>query len=171
MSQAELSGLGWPFSAVTFRVFGMPAPKGSMKPVYRLVNGRLVGRVQLVPDNPPALKRWSAAVAGSALAALHGKRWSAADRLVKPFFRDRPLACEITFVLERSTKTAQAAQWAHYAQGDLDKLVRATLDPMEGLVFDNDRRICELTSRKRYEEPGAGVPLGALVSVWPLDAA
>jgi crossover junction endodeoxyribonuclease RusA len=165
VSQAELSGLGWPFSAISFRVFGMPFPKGSMKPVYRLgAGGRLIGRVQLVPDNPPALKRWSAAVAGSAIAAI--PRGPA-----RPFFRDRPLACEITFVLERATKTAQKANWAHYAQGDLDKLVRATLDPMEGLVFDNDRRICELTSRKRYEEPGAGVPLGALVSVWPLDAA
>lgn len=162
--QVELSGLGYLFSAVRFRVFGMPAPKGSMRAVYRLsASGKLIGSVQVIPDNPPALKRWSLAVAGSARAAVH--------RHPQPFFRARPLACEITFVLERSTARAKKADWAHYAQGDLDKLVRATLDPMEGLVFDNDRRIVELTARKRYEEAGAGVPLGAMVDCWPLDAA
>lgn len=155
MTQAELAGMGWPFNAVRFRVFGVPHPKGSMK----IVPGGRGGRGQLVPDNTPALERWTKAVAGSALAAVHRSQ-------VRPVFQRRPLAVEITFVLERGSAKRS---WAHYAQGDLDKLVRATLDPMEGLVFDNDRRIVELTARKRYDDPGAGVPLGALIDVWPLD--
>lgn len=158
MTQAEMTGLGWPFSAVRFRVFGVPAPKGSMKIMRR------GAKAWLIPDNPPALERWTRAVAGSAMAAVHRAH-------ARPVFALRPLAVEITFVLERVTATAKKAQWAHYSHGDLDKLVRATLDPMEGLVFDNDRRIVELTARKRYEDPGSGLPLGAQIDVWPLDAA
>lgn len=160
MTQAEMTGLGWPFSAVRFRVFGVPAPKGSMK----IVPGGRRGMGQLIPDNPPVLERWTRAVAGSALAAVHRSP-------ARPVFVNRPLAVEITFVLERVTATSKKASWAHFAPGDLDKLVRATLDPMQGLVFDNDKRICEITARKRYEDPGAGVPLGACIDVWPLDAA
>lgn len=162
MKQGRLDLPAWPFNAVKFRVFGVPAPKGSMRARIRVVNGRPVGRPWVVADNDAALTAWSKAVAGSALAAVH-------RHPARPVYQGRPLALDVTFVLERVTKTSQRAQFAHYGQGDLDKLLRATLDPMEGIVFDNDRRFVEIACRKRYHDEGAGVPVGAIVDVWPLD--
>lgn len=143
------------------RIYGLPAPKGSPKIQTRDRAGRTLHHPRVLPDSP-ALERWARCVAGSALAAVH--------RRPQPFFRRRPLAVEITFVMPRPA-TRRKALFAHYAVGDLDKLVRATLDPLHGTVFDNDSRVVELIARKRYEEPGASIPLGAICDIWPLDAA
>ncbi len=163
MKQGRLDLPAWPFNSVTFRVFGIPRPKGSMVARIRRVKGRPVGRPWVVAADDGALHLWSKSVSGSALAAVH-------RHPVRPVYQGRPLAADVTFVLERTTKTSQVARWAHYAAaGDLDKLLRATLDPMEGIVFDNDKRFVEIACRKRYHDEGAGVPVGAIVQVWPLD--
>jgi len=47
--------------------------------------------------------------------------------------------------------------------------VRATLDPMQEIVFDNDTRIVELTASKLYAD--AEHPIGAYIQVRPLEAA
>lgn len=161
MSQRELPGYGQP-DHVRFRVFGSPAPKGSPNVVTRDRHGQPLKAPRVLGDSP-ALARWDRAVKGCALAAVHGRG--------RPVYVGRPLACEIHFVLPRPA-AASRRYHAHYAQGDLDKLVRATLDPLEGLVFDNDRRIVELSATKAYAgSPGSvlDLPLGAVVDVWPLD--
>lgn len=135
-----------------FTVFGLPTPKGS----YSVHNGRLL------EQGATKLRRWEKAVASSAQAAAWGKTW--------PLFVGRPLYVELVFVLPKPKKYA-FTDYAHYAQGDIDKLERATYDAMQGVVFDNDTRIVDHRIRKAYRADGMTEGCtGAVVMVTALDA-
>jgi Holliday junction resolvase RusA-like endonuclease len=141
-------------------VLGTPAPKGSNRAMVR------GGHAVFVPGgskvNQVKLKSWDVAVREEALEQL-GQR-------TEPVFVGVPLAVTITFRLARP-----AGHWSKRhglkpsapqfpaVKPDIDKVTRATLDSLSGLVFDDDARIVELVVRKRYAEPGRE---GAEIRVW-----
>jgi Holliday junction resolvase RusA-like endonuclease len=47
-----------------------------------------------------------------------------------------------------------SAPAAPRSKPDVDKLARTTLDALTGIAFDDDSRIVDLVTRKRYAEPG-----------------
>lgn len=146
---------------VLLDVFGTPAPKGSNRAMVR------GGRAVFVPGgskvNQVALKGWDVAVREGALEQL--------GPCLSPKFVACPLAVTITFRISRpgghwNPKTGQlkaSAPQFPAKKPDVDKLARATLDSLNGLVFDDDARIVELVVRKRFAEPGRE---GAEIRVW-----
>jgi Holliday junction resolvase RusA-like endonuclease len=130
-----------------FFVPGVPAPKGSLKAIpFRRKTGKL--GVSVKHDNPK-VKTWMANV------ALIGRRsWKGEPT-------DDELRVELVFLLPRP-KTVKR-EWPS-AKPDIDKLARAILDALEGVVFTNDSRVVQLDTSKEYAEPELGDEPG--VNVW-----
>jgi Holliday junction resolvase RusA-like endonuclease len=143
---------------IAFNVLGAPAGKGS--PQARVHNGHVV-----VHENRRT-KTWEALVREAALVAIGDVR--------TPPFVDVPLVVTITFWLARPSghwgkHGLKSSAPRHPAKKpDIDKLVRATLDPMNGTIFDDDSRIVSLVAVKSYADLVGSA--GASIRVERLDA-
>lgn len=143
---------------IVIRVLGTPAPKGSPRVVMRGRGGVPLKSPRVLKDSPRT-EAWHSIVAYAAQEAMVGR---------VPFV-GVALRVSVIFRLRRP--------WGHYGKKgllpsappypsvkpDLDKLIRATMDPLEGVVFDGDSRIVETLSRKLYAE--LGEPEGAEIVV------
>lgn len=123
------------------KVFGHPAPKGSLKCI-----GRQGGRHQLIEDNK-ATKPWRQRIHKAAPhLTINGQPW------------DGPVGIVLTFTLERpATVPLTRRAWPHvHGTGDDDKLARTVLDGLEDAgVLTNDAQVCSLTATKCYPDtPG-----------------
>ncbi len=149
---------------LSFNVLGTPAPKGSSRAI--LIKGRAVNVPGGSNTNRTQLKSWDVSVRAAAAFKL-GKR-------DEPLFLGKPLHVELQFRLQRpaghwGTKGLKpSAPIAPATKPDIDKLVRATLDSMNGLVFDDDSRIVRLLVTKTYAAPGQD---GAFIHVCEYDPA
>lgn len=121
------------------KVFGKPAPKGSLK----CIGGK--GRHQLIEDNK-ATKPWRERIhlAGPHL-QLDGQPW------------DGPVGITLTFTLDRPASVKPSARpWPLVrgkGSGDIDKLARTVLDGLEDAgVLTNDAQVCVLTATKAYTD-------------------
>lgn len=135
-------------------VLGTPAPKGSS----RAFMNKRTGKAILAPGgsrvNQDKIKGWASAVREAAAEAI--------GEVVDPVFVDRCLIVVLEFKLARpmghwhKTKggLVNNAPVAPRTKPDIDKLARTTLDALTGVAFDDDSRIVELVTRKRYAEPG-----------------
>lgn len=152
---------------ITLHVDGTPAPKGSKSsfvPINKLTgqpfrrpNGGIV--VNTVDGNKPAVKAWSACVAAAAREVMQREA-----KLV-----NAALAVSVVFRLQRPPGhygvrgLKPSAPMYPAVKPDLDKLVRATMDPLEGLVYDGDSRIVRMVADKVYcahgEAAGADITI------------
>lgn len=144
--------------SISFSVVGTPAPKGSKSsfvPINKLTgqpfrrpNGGIV--VSTVDGNKPAVKAWHADVAIAAKTAMEGL----------PMFVGSALRVCAVFRLVRPAghygKKGLKPSAPRYpsVKPDLDKILRATMDPLEGVVFDGDSRIARFEVTKVYCAPG-----------------
>ena len=152
-----------PARVIAFDVLGTPAPKGSARAFYKAGMKRAV----IVKDNSDRQKSWDAAVRDAASSAV--------GALTSPPFVDTPLEVTIVFRMARPAghwgkgrnagKLAPRAPRAPRGKPDIDKLARATLDALTGIVFDDDARIVDLMLRKEYALPGRE---GAWIGVTPI---
>jgi Holliday junction resolvase RusA-like endonuclease len=137
------------------RVYGLPAPKGSMKCVGKN------GRHQLVEQLAKTVTPWRALVvaAGKALpvSGLVG-----------------PIGVEVTFTVPRpKTVPLSVREWPTVARGDLDKMCRLLLDGLEDAgLYGNDSQVVDLHAVKAYPDtPGATDRLdrpGAVIRIFPI---
>lgn len=149
--------------AISFRVDGTPAPKGSKKFLLRRGNGQPI----IIDGNSKAVKSWSADVAGAARTAM----------AQMPMFSGRALQVVIVFRLVRpaghfgKAGLKRSAPAFPQVKPDLDKLLRATMDPLEGVVYDGDSRIVAFDARKVYAGPGevAGADITVEVVGQPVE--
>jgi len=125
----------------SFVVDGAPVPQGSMR-------GYVVkGHAVLTSDNPN-LGTWRQAVAYRAREAMTGQH---------PY--EGPVQVEIQFLLARpkghfgARGLLPSAPDLPVTKPDLDKLARAILDGMTGVVFRDDAQVWELNTSKRYCSP------------------
>ena len=138
---------------VSFDVAGMPAPQGSMRAFVR--NGHAV----VSHARRASLEAWRIAVAQEARAAMH-----AADLF------GGSLAVRIVFRLPRpSSHTGKrgllpSAPLYPITAPDADKLLRAVLDALTGVVWLDDAQVGHILVRKDYAAPGQSP--GASVDVW-----
>jgi crossover junction endodeoxyribonuclease RusA len=119
---------------------GRPAPQGSK---------RHVGGGILV-ESSKAVAPWRTTVAWHAAQAHQGA----------PL--DGPLAVHVGFVMPRpAALPKRKATPAHTKRPDIDKLARAVLDALSGVVWRDDSQIDDLHPTKRYaeldEQPGAHI--------------
>lgn len=62
-----------------------------------------------------------------------------------------PLKTRFLFLLPRK-KTVKRPFPTKKTDGDIDKLVRALLDAMTGIVYKDDSQVCDSSERKRYAD-------------------
>jgi Holliday junction resolvase RusA-like endonuclease len=125
---------------VSGRAVGIPQTKGST----RLVPTRR--GVRVTADNP-RLRAWSTAVGRTALDAR------ARSGLSVPL--SVAATVDLVFLLPRPQRTKRIDP---DCRPDLDKLVRAVLDALTGVVWIDDGQVVALSARKTYaradEAPG-----------------
>jgi Holliday junction resolvase RusA-like endonuclease len=161
-------------STLLVNVLGTPRPKGSMRVVSRDRFGQPLPRARLIANSPHKLQSWDRNVAGAAIAAM-----VQVGRDEFPWHK-RPLAVVATFRFARPEGHFGArglrpkAPLFMTSKPDVDKILRATLDAMTGLVYDDDSRIVAESSRKAWcadhEAPGALLELTTLDDVQLLIA-
>lgn len=132
---------------VEFFVAGVAQPKGSAKAFVPKGWNRAV-----ITSSNPRLKEWQTLV--SLEAARH----------VSQGALEGPVVVEFGFILHRPESLPKKV--GHCTKKpDIDKLARAGLDALTGIVFKDDAQVVDLLARKRYVRPG-GVT-GVLVLVRP----
>lgn len=151
--------MGCPVTIVDVFVPGRPIPQGSLRAFTR--DGQ---RVRLAHSNATALSAWRGTIAHAI-----GQRF---PELV-PF--PGPVRVTVAFHLQRPKNhyrtgrlsemlRPSAPTWPAIAP-DLDKLSRAVLDALTGVVIRDDGQVVELAAVKRY----AGLtPIGARIIVQPI---
>ncbi len=125
---------------VAFTVSGLAVPQGSVRAFPAAEIG---GKIRVV-NTTPALRAWRDAIGWEAKAAMGG------DPLMSG-----PLHARLEFILPRPKSVSRRYP---AVVPDLDKLVRAAFDGLEGAIYVNDSRIVSLSTRKTYgDAPGVVV--------------
>lgn len=146
-----------PMPGLTIVVPGVPVPQGSLRAFTRN------GKAWASSDNPRT-RPWKAAVTSEAAIAVE------AAGLANPAYERRPVAVAITFLFPRPK--------GHYGRRgllpsapsqmttlpDIDKLVRAVLDALTGIVWRDDAQVVVLDIRKAYQREGED--LATSIDVW-----
>lgn len=144
-----------PTIAMSVKVHGQPAPKGSK---------RHLGKGVMV-ESSKAAKPWHEAVKHAALDVL-AKPWHAGG-----FPLDGPVSVELVFTVPKPKSAPKRRVTWPTRKPDLDKLVRNSLDPLREVgVYRDDAQVVEVTATKVYPREGVDaleVP-GAVIDVWQL---
>lgn len=143
-------------SAVEIIVRGTPVAQGSKRVVgVRDANARVI------ESNAHRLLPWRAAIAAAAAYAMDGGEAIAGPvRVDVDFAFARP---QTHFGSGRNAGRLKAsAPTFRAAAPDIDKLLRAILDGMTGIVFRDDSQVAIVTASKRYGSPCARI------TVYPL---
>lgn len=127
---------------VRLLVDGIPAPKGSWIP-FRRQNGTLGVRAA----SGAALVQWTDAI----------KR-VAHEGYVKPYPKTVGVAVNVIF----NMPIPKRATYDYPPRPDVDKLSRAVLDALTGIVYEDDAQVVELIACKQYgDRPGADITIVA----------
>ena len=149
---------------VTLTVHGLPQPKGSTKAfVPRTWASAAYAAGQspraVVTSDNPKVKGWQLAITA---AAVQSRGRTTAF--------DGPVSVTCAFVLPRPASYPKRVVH-HVTKPDLDKLARAVLDALAGVLFGDDAAVTELHATKGYAFDGCapGVVI-TVVETAPLDA-
>lgn len=132
---------------IRFEVLGNPVTQGSGK----AINDR-AGRARFIPDHRAPLADWRMAIRNAAQNAAAGR--------FAP--RGTPVWVSAAFRLQRP-RSAPKRVIRPTTKPDIDKLARASLDAMTGVVFADDSQVVSLALSKCYALPGQ--PPGAVFEV------
>ncbi len=125
---------------IAFTVYGDPMPKGSKTAVVRGARAVLLdGRRGPARAKYALWKTAIAAVARQQVAQL-------------PALLDGAIGMTVVFHLRRpksQTRAQRAVVW-HTTRPDVDKLLRAVLDPLTGVIIADDARIAYVIASKRF---------------------
>lgn len=135
---------------VVLRAYGDPKPQGSKT---AFVNPR-TKRAVVVDQNSKTLKPWRQDVQDRAVAAMSGRKMMLG-----------PVGVVIDFYLPKP-KSAPKTKTVCDKRPDGDKLLRAVLDSMTGVVYKDDGQIVSYEVTKRYandeEAPGVYIEVYSL---------
>jgi crossover junction endodeoxyribonuclease RusA len=130
---------------ITFTVIGHAQPQGSTKAF--MPKG---ARYPVVTSDNPNLKQWRQLVAYAAQQHAAAGPMSGGVRVTLDFALQRPRSLP--------KRTSQ-----HLKKPDIDKLARAVLDALTGILFVDDSEVIRLTVKKQYAAPHQ--PPGVLITV------
>jgi Holliday junction resolvase RusA-like endonuclease len=140
---------------ISFIVLGQPIPQGSK---------RLFGKA-LVESNQATLKPWRQEIALAAHHAMLGGPWREAVAVRLAFFLPRP---KMHFGSGRnSSQLKPSAPTVPATRPDIDKLSRAVLDALTGIVFSDDAQVADLQAHKFFAD--AERPVGVRVVCVQVD--
>lgn len=129
--------------SITFKIRGLPEPKGSMKAF--LPKG---AKFPVVTTTNRSLRSWETLVRQGASREAERANWKMPQRGI-------PLTAYVSCVLPRPASLAKRYV-SHTKKPDLDKLIRAVLDAMTGILYTDDSQITHLSATKRYTHPDEG---------------
>lgn len=132
---------------ITFSVLGEPRPKGSTRSFgYRKKETGKIG-VRTISDNEKTLRPWMDSAAWSAKTAAKGLR----------ALPDMPVEVEVTFKMPRpkshyNSKGELKLSAPNFStkKPDIDKLQRALLDAMKGVLWHDDAQVFMVRASKVY---------------------
>jgi len=64
-----------------------------------------------------------------------------------------PVRVRLCFALPRPQRLSRQASRSHVKRPDVDKLARAALDALTGVLWKDDSQVCSLTAIKTYARP------------------
>jgi len=136
---------------LSFFVAGNPVPKGS----FRAFNN---GGRPVITNNNPKTKDWEMRIAHEAQAVIDENWISTAISL--------PVCVTIDFYMERPKSLKKSVEH-NIKRPDLDKLARAALDGITGILINDDSQVVELKATKNYagekeSRPGAWLTIETL---------
>lgn len=133
--------------SVSFHVYGLPKPKGS---TTRMPNGATLPAG--TANSRKAFNEWRTDIKSAAVAAMDGE--PASTRPIR-------LMCEFQLPYPTSSIRKYQMGWLpHTKKPDVDKLMRALLDGLTGIVWVDDSQVCYSMVNKVYAwdgKPGAEV--------------
>lgn len=128
---------------ITFEVLGNPVTQGSGKAITDRA-----GNARYIPDHRGPLTVWRSSIAHAAQLAADG---AFAERSV-------PVWVSVMFRLQRP-KSAPKRVIRPTTKPDVDKMARAGLDALTGVLFADDSQVVSLHVQKEYagtaQAPGA----------------
>lgn len=138
---------------VRFEVAGRPIPQGSARAFAG--KGKAAGRAFITNDPTGSISKWRGDIR-SAIADLRPDRPAAGPvRMVLIFGFARPKAHYLGLTSTRRVPVLRPdAPTFHLAAPDTDKLERAVLDALTGVVYLDDSQVFDVAGRKRWVEPG-----------------
>lgn len=126
---------------VNFAVYGVPQPKGSTRAFVRK------GRAIVTADNPRG-RPWAALVADAARQVL-GPDHRGPGAATLPFPAGVAVVVGLRFILPRPRSLPKRVRFQTH-RPDLDKLVRAVLDPLTGLLWADDGQVVDVSASKHF---------------------
>lgn len=122
---------------IAFRVYGEPIPQGSMKAL--MLKGM---KFPIVVSDNTALKGWRKKVGAAAKEAMRVAEASLLSTEI-------PVAVRLEFLFKRPPSTDRQFPTV---RPDIDKLERAILDALTGIVWTDDSQVVSVTKSKLYGE-------------------
>lgn len=131
---------GTPSGAVEFTVYGTPRPQGSMR---QFAIKTPTGPHYVMTSANRQLKPWRQQVSGEALT----QRTESFSCL-----NEKPVALTLNFYFKRP-KSAPKSRVMPTVKPDTDKLIRAILDALTGILYHDDAQVVKVTAMKHYGDP------------------
>jgi Holliday junction resolvase RusA-like endonuclease len=129
---------------VSFEIRGEPVPKQAMKPFF--------GKGKMHSYLPKRTRNALADIRAQVASQLREKYPSFVPL-------EGPLRADIVFRFHKPKSAKKGAIWAE-TRGDLDNLIKSLGDGLQGIVFTNDKQICEIRTMKIWNEsPGIFVKI------------
>ena len=148
-------------SAIRIEVLGVPVPQGSMK-AWVTKEGKPV-----ITSANKGLRAWRDLVAKAASDAM----MSRPKELVYDSFSgfiDGAVGLDLQVFLPLPKSAPKRKRLRHQKRPDLDKLIRAVLDALTGVVFRDDSQVCAISAQKDYDYDHAP---GIICVVYPIPDA
>lgn len=120
---------------ISFTAYGIPAPKGSMK-AYMPKGARFP---VVIHDNKHT-RPWALNIKWAAKQAAVG------DIIPYP---SEPMSLFIAFYMPRPKSIPKRVQ-QHTRKPDADKLLRAALDALTGIIWKDDAQVVRICAEKKY---------------------
>jgi Holliday junction resolvase RusA-like endonuclease len=143
-------------------VFGRPVQQGDLSAIPHKRGGRWVKKadgsplITTIHGNEKALKPWRQEIAGAAIdAGWPGLGIGALDESLfvsMTFYFARPQN-QLGTGRNAGVVKDSSPLWPEATGPDVDKLARAVLDALTGLVWKDDKRIVSVRARRRFGVP------------------
>lgn len=151
-------------TAVSFTVYGLPAPQGSKRALVH----RSTGRAVVIESAGQRVKDWRGDVKDAAAGAMLGQMaagLAGTGPLVTSPTLLGPLLLSVAFTMPKPKSAPKTRRTWPDRRPDLDKLVRAVMDALTGIVFADDAQVIRLQAAKSYpgeeefalDRPGAAI--------------
>jgi crossover junction endodeoxyribonuclease RusA len=138
---------------IEFHVVGDPIPQGSMRAFVR------GGKPRTVAGNQGALERWRGDIRSAVRDKAPAVPFAGPVEMTLGFRFARPKGHYLPANGRRPMPELRLDAPAFVAgQPDLDKLCRAVLDALTGIVYVDDALVVDLVAVKRYANGGGDVP-------------